>query len=539
MSKEEHSKLRHPDYWGRDPNTWGTVNDWDIYWIEQSHSVPVNKKNSHSALADELRTLKQIFDSTKPAYKIMENTQNYKVWEKKYQITSLKIESDLIDLELEIDRKRGRQSVHKITQQGFKIAQQGLQECADTEFDAMERGKKRIRTGQEVSPLRAVTPPPFKLSQVQPRTSENKVRSTASETEVKSTYSDLTFSDESLSSSIPLTNDFSETTSQESPMSNQELEDTETIPPIIINEDGDVITDKKMMRDAYLKIRQDLCDHSSQKDWFIEGYNVSDAFRKYQISNIDKLVAGETFHFSSEILSLHNIMFIDLTTMKKPLYLDIDDERKWRVSIRQQKQQTPPSFFREIMDEYEMVKAECANKGFQKYWEKLIYEKKEMSVNRIHLMNSMDMYGSHALMTKTIHFKVQMKNNPICSLRDCENWKPQINKNKGDDWKIAKNWDKECKLGKTNVSSININHSTNLGSGIGIIERGTFTSEKKGQKKTNLKYRWDDEEEIMNKKFIHKIKPKSKLKVVRNCEFSKCSYILYRVLLTCTRGEIT
>ncbi|CAB5381773.1 unnamed protein product [Rhizophagus irregularis] len=250
-----------------------------------------------------------------------------KLWEEKDQITSLKIESDLIDLELEIDRKRGRQSVHKITQQGFKIAQQGLQECADTEFDAMERGKKRIRTGQE------------------PRTSEDKVRSTASETEVKSTYSDLTFSDESLSSSIPLTNDFSETTSQESPVSNQELEDTETIPLIIINEDGDVITDKKMMRDAYLKIRQDLCDHFSQKDvsllririnfrkknsvliialpfwWFIEGYNVSDAFRKYQISNIDKLVAGETFHFSSdneEILSLHNIMFIDLTTMKKP-----------------------------------------------------------------------------------------------------------------------------------------------------------------------------------------------------------------------------
>ncbi|PKK61448.1 hypothetical protein RhiirC2_791780, partial [Rhizophagus irregularis] len=162
---------------------------------------------------------------------------------------------------------------------------------------------------------------------VQPQTSEDKVRSTASETEVKSTYSDLTFIDESLSSSIPLTNDFSETTSQESPVSNQELEDTETIPLIIINEDEDVITDKKMMRDAYLKIRQDLCDHFSQKD--VIGYNVSDAFRKYQISNIDKLVAGETFHFSSdneEILSLHNIMFIDLTTMKKPLYLDIDDE---------------------------------------------------------------------------------------------------------------------------------------------------------------------------------------------------------------------
>jgi hypothetical protein len=63
---------------------------------------------------------------------------------------------------------------------------------------------------------------------------------------VKSTYSDLTFSDESLSSSIPLTNDFSETISQESPVSNQELEDTETIPPIIINDVNEQV--KEMMR---------------------------------------------------------------------------------------------------------------------------------------------------------------------------------------------------------------------------------------------------------------------------------------------------
>ncbi|CAB5213863.1 unnamed protein product [Rhizophagus irregularis] len=353
MSKEEHSKLRHPDYWGRDLTPGGLLTI-GIFTGLNSHTP---KKPAYKIVCELQNELKEstIFfgfaDLVVLAYSIANPATEF--WEEKDQITSLKIESDLIDLELEIDRKRGRQSVHKITQQGFKIAQQGLQECADTEFDAMERGKKRIRTGQE------------------PRTSEDKVRSTASETEVKSTYSDLTFSDESLSSSIPLTNDFSETTSQESPVSNQELEDTETIPLIIINEDGDVITDKKMMRDAYLKIRQDLCDHFSQKDvsllririnfrkknsvliialpfwWFIEGYNVSDAFRKYQISNIDKLVAGETFHFSSdneEILSLHNIMFIDLTTMKKPLYLDIDDERKWRVSIRQQKQQTPPSF---------------------------------------------------------------------------------------------------------------------------------------------------------------------------------------------------
>src|SRR2546421_5556469 len=44
-------------------------------------------------------------------------------------------------------QKRGRQSVHKITQQGFQIAQQGLQKCADDEFDTIEQERKRIRTG--------------------------------------------------------------------------------------------------------------------------------------------------------------------------------------------------------------------------------------------------------------------------------------------------------------------------------------------------------------------------------------------------------
>ncbi|CAB4388231.1 unnamed protein product [Rhizophagus irregularis] len=157
-----------------------------------------------------------------------------------------------------------------------------------------------------------------------------RIISTANETEVKSTCND---NDEESSSSPP----------------NQEL------PSIIVNEDGDIMTDTEMMRDRYLRIRRDLCEHFSQKDWFIEDYNVSDGFRKYQIDNIDKLVVGETFDFSSNseaILSLHNIMFIDSTTMRKPSYLDIDD-RKWRISIRQPKQQIPPNFLGEIMDEYE------------------------------------------------------------------------------------------------------------------------------------------------------------------------------------------
>jgi len=99
------------------------------------------------------------------------------------------------------------------------------------------------QTKVEIPTLRAVTP----SSEAQPRTPENKIRtiSTASEMEVKSTYNDLTFSDEESSSSLPLTNVFSETSSQKSPMLNQEQEDTKTIPPIIINEDGDIMTDKK------------------------------------------------------------------------------------------------------------------------------------------------------------------------------------------------------------------------------------------------------------------------------------------------------
>ncbi|CAI2194631.1 18378_t:CDS:2, partial [Funneliformis geosporum] len=107
-------------------------------------------------LADELRALKQTFDSTKPAYKIvcrlqyelkestiffsarrfggasMEKTQNYEVWKKNDQIASLKIESNLIDMELEIDKAR-------------------LHEYSDAEFDAMEKGRKRIRTGSSPS----------------------------------------------------------------------------------------------------------------------------------------------------------------------------------------------------------------------------------------------------------------------------------------------------------------------------------------------------------------------------------------------------
>ncbi|CAG8623940.1 11862_t:CDS:10 [Funneliformis caledonium] len=67
-------------------------------------------------------------------------------------------------------------------------------------------------------------------------------------------------------------------------------------------------------------------------------------------TNLEEVI----IHEEEEIVgqSLHHIMFIDMTRMKKPSYLDID-ERKWRASVRQPKQPVPPSFFGEIMDEYE------------------------------------------------------------------------------------------------------------------------------------------------------------------------------------------
>ncbi|CAG8719895.1 2800_t:CDS:10, partial [Racocetra persica] len=90
---------------------------------------------------------------------------------------------------------------------------------------------------------------------------------------------------------IPLTNDSSGIFAQTSFSFDQEP-DAETTPPVIINEDGDVVTNKRMMCEAYLKIRQEIHNLPSQKDV------------------------------------------------------------EWRASVRQPKQLVPP-FFGEMMDEYE------------------------------------------------------------------------------------------------------------------------------------------------------------------------------------------
>ncbi|RHZ81581.1 hypothetical protein Glove_117g549 [Diversispora epigaea] len=91
--------------------------------------------------------------------------------------------------------------------------------------------------------------------------------------------------------------------------------------PLIDTQDDDAF-DNKVSREAYIKIRQDVRDRPSQKDWFIGECNVSNAFRNFQITNIDRLESGDTFFFSlniEEILSLHHIMLVDLTRMKKPI----------------------------------------------------------------------------------------------------------------------------------------------------------------------------------------------------------------------------
>lgn len=99
------------------------------------------------------------------------------------------------------------------------------------------------------------------------------------------------------------------------------IESSTSNDPVVDTKDVDVFN--TMLRETYLKIRQDIRNCFSQRDWNIEDYNVSRSFRNYQIANINKLEDGAIFFFLSdieEILSLHYIMLIDLTRMKRPTY---------------------------------------------------------------------------------------------------------------------------------------------------------------------------------------------------------------------------
>ncbi|RIA91933.1 hypothetical protein C1645_766370 [Glomus cerebriforme] len=153
MLKEERPKLKYPNYWDKDPNNWGGVNEWDIYWIEnQPRSALITKQNSHTALAEELKRLNQIYTGIHPACEIISGLQNElkgiaksdenkKIWDTRDRIASLKVESELIDLESHINEKKGRQA-------GLRIARRGFQVYADAEFDSVEREQKRIRANE-------------------------------------------------------------------------------------------------------------------------------------------------------------------------------------------------------------------------------------------------------------------------------------------------------------------------------------------------------------------------------------------------------
>ncbi|CAG8532954.1 5195_t:CDS:2 [Ambispora gerdemannii] len=215
MSEEERSKLKHPNYWDREPDTWGSIKDWDLYLLKKLDSSQVNKRLSHSALGDELRCLKQMYDENHPIYKTACHWQNElkgegfpeckyrqksdcKIWKKKEQISSLLLEADVVELELEIA---------KATRRGYK-------EYSDIEFGPDQRVQKKIKTNEineEAKPVPSDVSHDLQ-SQAQQRTPERQFSpSTTSETEAELAYSDS--SDEKISPTS-LTNFFM--TSQQS-----------------------------------------------------------------------------------------------------------------------------------------------------------------------------------------------------------------------------------------------------------------------------------------------------------------------------------
>ena len=52
------------------------MNEWDIYWINNRPPLElITKQNSHTALAEELKRLKQIYTGIHPACKIISGLQ--------------------------------------------------------------------------------------------------------------------------------------------------------------------------------------------------------------------------------------------------------------------------------------------------------------------------------------------------------------------------------------------------------------------------------------------------------------------------------
>ncbi|CAG8776437.1 36654_t:CDS:2, partial [Racocetra persica] len=195
LSKEDRLKLKHPDYWDRDPSAWSKINDWDIYWIgKQPPSSSVTKQKSHSALADELRSLKDIYADTHPAYNVIKNLQKemkgsvsvlygnstsescygfsvYKTWVAP-RVHGHRNTGLVLELSLWSERPLGEESVNntenikiwkeRISTLWFesklidlvskeKEIQCGLQLNSDVEFDLIERERKRLRIDEPQS----------------------------------------------------------------------------------------------------------------------------------------------------------------------------------------------------------------------------------------------------------------------------------------------------------------------------------------------------------------------------------------------------
>ncbi|CAG8661085.1 12946_t:CDS:10 [Funneliformis mosseae] len=58
--------LYYPDYWNRNPTSWGSISDWDMYYINQ---IPgCSKRQAHRTLALELKVLLQHLQDTSCGY---------------------------------------------------------------------------------------------------------------------------------------------------------------------------------------------------------------------------------------------------------------------------------------------------------------------------------------------------------------------------------------------------------------------------------------------------------------------------------------
>ncbi|CAG8496708.1 7547_t:CDS:2 [Scutellospora calospora] len=145
MSEKNRTELRYSDYWARDSLTW-SVNDWDVYFIRK-HPYFATPHKSHLALSEEIRSIKRIYaDIEHPANKasqrllneLKENEKNKKIWERCDKYVSLDIESQLVDIELSLDKKKGIRDGLNIARKGFKI-------YSEMDFESVERERKRLK----------------------------------------------------------------------------------------------------------------------------------------------------------------------------------------------------------------------------------------------------------------------------------------------------------------------------------------------------------------------------------------------------------